>query len=108
WRIPNPPALHTAATSSGPVRSGPIGATTIGASIPNRSQKRVFNIFVSLANALAVFVASPIAGQICDPRRVVGNPEIEPFGRDWRYIPIALTVGSESLFTSKQEISSAR
>jgi hypothetical protein len=23
--------------------------------------------------------------------RVVGKPEIEPFGRDWRYIPIALT-----------------
>ena len=35
------PALHAAATSSGPVRSGPMGATTIGASIPNRSQNRV-------------------------------------------------------------------
>src|SRR6516162_5256556 len=39
--MPNPPALHAAATSSGPVRSGPIGATTIGASIANRSQNRV-------------------------------------------------------------------
>src|SRR6516164_11676154 len=39
--MPNPPALHAAATSSGPVRSGPMGATTIGASILNRSQNRV-------------------------------------------------------------------
>src|SRR5262245_46599824 len=32
----NPPALLTAATNSGPVRSGPIGAAMIGCSIPSR------------------------------------------------------------------------
>jgi RNA polymerase sigma factor (sigma-70 family) len=37
----NSTALLTAATSSGPVRSGPIGAATIGCSIPSRSQKSV-------------------------------------------------------------------
>ena len=39
--IPKPPARHTAATNSTPLRSGPMGATTIGASMPKRSQKRV-------------------------------------------------------------------
>src|SRR6516162_4526304 len=44
WRMPKPPALLTAATNSTPVRSGPMGATTIGASMPKRSQKRVLSI----------------------------------------------------------------
>ena len=34
------------------MRSGPIGATTTGALIPNRSQKRVFSISCSLDSAV--------------------------------------------------------
>jgi len=41
-RIPRPPALLTAATDSGPVRSGPIGAAMIGYSMPSMSQSTVF------------------------------------------------------------------
>src|SRR5262245_51122050 len=40
--MPRPPALLTAATRSGPVRSGPIGAAMMGCSIPSRWQRFVF------------------------------------------------------------------
>src|SRR5262245_35918136 len=33
--MPRPPALLTAATNAGPVKSGPIGAQTIGYSMPS-------------------------------------------------------------------------
>src|ERR1700750_2130526 len=41
-KIPRPPALLTAATNFGPVRSGPIGAAMIGYSIPSMSHSAVF------------------------------------------------------------------
>src|SRR6516164_7088564 len=41
-RMPSPPALLTAATRSGPVRSGPIGAAMMGCSIPSMWQRFVF------------------------------------------------------------------
>ena len=41
-RIPRPPALLTAATRSGPVRSGPISAAMIGCSIPSTWQRVAF------------------------------------------------------------------
>src|SRR5262249_61116382 len=40
---PSPPALLTAATNSGPLTSGPMGALSTGNSIPKRSQSRVRN-----------------------------------------------------------------
>src|SRR5262249_32532000 len=40
--MPRPPALLTAATNSGPVRSGPSGAAMIGCSIPRILQSSVF------------------------------------------------------------------
>src|SRR5215212_9533853 len=43
---PRPPAFDTAAASSADVQE-PIGARMIGTSIPNTSQRRVFNIAVS-------------------------------------------------------------
>src|SRR6516165_3627033 len=42
-RIPKPPALLTAATNSGPVRSGPIGAAIIGCSMPSKLQRWVLS-----------------------------------------------------------------
>src|SRR5262249_4996650 len=41
-RIPRPPAVLTAATLSGPVKSGPIGAATMVYSIPSMWQSAVF------------------------------------------------------------------
>src|SRR5215468_6009871 len=40
--MPRPPALLTAATRSGPVRSGPIGAAMMGYSIPSMWQRFIF------------------------------------------------------------------
>src|SRR5262245_4533418 len=51
--MPSPPALLTAATSSGPVRSGPIGAATIGCPIPSMSHSAVFIIVSTAMNGQA-------------------------------------------------------